>query len=165
MCQMLLALGAVPDPVTKYQHTPLQLATHSNCRNVELRPKHDGNASLETVRILVEQGKNDPMQSNDIGWTSIFTASKGCTSESLVWLMNQNEYELDHNYKTPGGLTASALMAQRDDLCDTLFRPLLRNGIEVDAPCAGKWGPEFKVGIKIDSMDPSNNKGKFRELC
>jgi ankyrin repeat protein len=154
MCQLLLALGAVPDPVTKRQETPLFLATHSNCQNIEFRPADDLNAGINTVRVLVEQGKNDPMQSDDIGWTPIFTASKNNTSKSLLWLMNQDEYELDLSYTTPGGLTAAALIVQREDLSTTLFQPLVRNGILVDAPCANKLG-FFRFGI--DSIYPYND--------
>jgi hypothetical protein len=136
MCQMLLALGAISDPVNKYQETPLLLATHSTCQNVECRPKNDESAGLDTLRVLVEQGKNDPMQSNDIGWTPVFHASKSPASKSLLWLMNQDEYALDLNYTTPGGLTAAALLVQREDLSATIFQPLLQNGLPVDAPCA-----------------------------
>jgi hypothetical protein len=132
---------------------------------MELRPRHNESANLETVRVLVEQGNNDPMQSNDIGRTPIFYASEGCTSESLAWLMNQDEFELDYNYKTSGGLTAAALMAQREDLSDALFRPLLRNGIVADAHCAAKWAPQFNLGIKLESMDLQNTNGKVGELC
>jgi hypothetical protein len=132
---------------------------------MELRPRHNESASLETVRVLVEQGNNDPMQSNDIGRTPMFYASEGCTSESLAWLMNQDEFELDYNYKTSGGLTAAALMAQREDLSDALFRPLLRGGVVADARCAAKWGPKFKSGIKVESMDLQNSKGELGEIC
>jgi hypothetical protein len=69
---MLLACGAVPDPINIRRETPLLLATQSNCRNVYFRPIHDEGASFDTVRVLVEQGKNDPMQSDDIGWNPIF---------------------------------------------------------------------------------------------
>ena len=137
---MLLALGAVPDPVTKRQETPLLLATHSNCRNAEHRPTDDKGASLGTVRTLVEQGKNDPMQSDDIGWTSIFTASKHPSGEALQWLIHQTEYELDFKYATPAGLTAAALLVQREDFSATLFHPLLRSGIMIDGPCAKSLG-------------------------
>jgi hypothetical protein len=136
MCQMLLALGAISDPVNRYQETPLLLATHSNGQNVECRPKNDESAGLDTLRVLIEQGKNDPMQSNDIGWTPVFYASKSSASKYLLWLMNQDEYELDLNYTTPGGLTAAALLVQREDLSAAMFQPLLQNGIPVDAPCA-----------------------------
>lgn len=144
---MLLALGAIPDPVTKRQETPLLLATHADCRNVYFRPINDETASLDTVRVLVEQGKNDPMQIDDIGWTSIFTATKNRTSQSLLWLMNQEEYELDLNYTTPGGITAAALIVQREDLTAALFEPLLRNRIAVDAPCAKRWRFQFGVNF------------------
>ena len=166
MCQMLLALGAASDPVTKRQETPLLLATHSNERNMYrllFHPRGNEDASLDTVRVLIEQGKNDPMQSNDIGRTPIFNASEGCTSESLAWLMNQDEFELDHKYTTLGGLTAAALMAQREDLSDALFRPLLRGGVVADAHCAARWGPRFKSGITIESMDLQKTK-KLGEL-
>jgi ankyrin repeat protein len=147
MCQMLLILGAVPDAVTKRQETPLLLATHSNDRNMYrlyFCPRNDESASLNTVRVLVEQGQNDPMQSDDIGETSIFTASRNHSPESWIWLMNQDEYEVDLNYATPGGMTAAALIAQREDLSATLFEPLLRHGIVVDAPCTKMW--HFQYG-------------------
>jgi hypothetical protein len=147
MCQMLLALGAASDPVTKRQETPLLLATQSNERNMYrlyFHPREDEDASLDTVRVLVQQGRNDPMQSGDIGETSIITASRMHTAESLAWLMNQDEYEVDLNYATPRGMTAAALIAQREDFSATLFEPLLRSGIAVDAPCAKKW--HFKLG-------------------
>lgn len=144
---MLLALGAASDPVTKRQETPLLLATQSNERNMYrlyFHPRDDENASLDTVRVLVQQGRNDPMQSGDIGETSIFTASRMHNAESLVWLMNQDEYEVDLNYATPRGMTAAAFIAQREDLSAKLFEPLLRSGIAVDAPCAKWW--HFRLG-------------------
>ncbi|KAE9379389.1 ankyrin [Stipitochalara longipes BDJ] len=154
VCHMLLALGAVPDPVTKRQETPLLLATRSNCQD-EYRPVHDKSASINTLRVLVEQGNNDPMHSNDIGWTSIFKASNNLSGEALEWLINQTEYELDFKYTTPGGLTAAALFVQREDLSATLFQPLLRGGIKIDAPCAEKLGfQRFRIE-SIDLFEPS----------
>lgn len=146
MCHLLIKLGAIPDSVTKRQETPLLLATHSNDRNMYrlyFRPRTDENASLDTVRVLVEQGKNDPMQSDDVGETTIITASRNYNSESLVWLMNQDEFELDLNYATPRGLKAAAVVVQREDLSATLFEALLRKGIAVDAPCARIWHFQF----------------------
>ncbi len=84
------------------------------------------------------------MQSGNIGETSIFTASRMHTSESLLWLMNQDKYEMDLNYATPRGMKAAALVAQREDLSAKLFEPLLRSGIAVDAPCAKCW--QFQLG-------------------
>lgn len=163
---MLLALGAASDPVTKRQETPLLLATQSNERSMYrllFRPRDNDNASLETVRVLVEQGKNDPMQSGDNGETSIFTASRMHTSESLVWLMNQDEYEVDLNYATDGGMTAVALIAQREDLSATLFEPLLRSGITVDAPCAKRWDFQFDYRfVKFKGLLDFKTEIRFR---
>jgi len=144
---MLLALGAASDPVTNRQEIPLLLATHSICpRTGHLRPTYD-NASLDTVRLLVEQGKNDPMQSDDIEWNAIFTASQNRTSQSLAWLINQNEYELDLKYATPGSITAATVMVQRDDLTAPLFGSLLKNGVAMDAPCAKWWRFQFAANF------------------
>jgi hypothetical protein len=145
MCQILIALGAVPDPVTNRQETPLHLACDPSPRVDEnFRADDDDVASLDTVRVLVEQGKNDPMQGDDIGFNSIFGAAKGRYSHSLVWLVNQDEFELDLNYATPAGFTAAAMIVQREDLSSQLFEPLLRNGIALDAPCAKMW--RFRSG-------------------
>ncbi len=60
---MLLVLGAASNPVTKRQETPLLLATQSNERNMyrlHFHPRDNESASLDTVRVLVEQGKNGP---------------------------------------------------------------------------------------------------------
>jgi len=143
VCHMLLSLGAVPDPVTKRRETPLLLATHSNCRNAEYRPLDDSSASINTVRVLVEQGKNDPMQSDDLDWNSIFTASRNRTPDSLLWLINQEEYQLDLKYETPGGVTTAAVIVQREDLSPALFQHLVRSGVAINAPCAKTWYPEF----------------------
>jgi len=156
MCQMLLALGAISDPVNRYQETPLLLATHSDGQNVECRPKNDESAGLDTLRVLIEQGKNDPMQSNDIGWTPVFYASKSSASKYLLWLMNQDEYELDLNYTTPGGLTAAALLVQREDLSAAMFQPLLQNRIPVDAPCAERLRFQRWQRFGINSIYPCN---------
>jgi hypothetical protein len=155
---MLLALGAVSDPVTKRQETPLLVATQANdptlCRGY-FHPRNDESTDIDTMRVLVEQGKNDPMQSDDIGWNSIFTASRDRTSESLLWLMNQNEYEIDLNYATLGGVTATAVISQREYLSTTLLQHLVRSGVAIDAPCAKRW--RFKFGhwfIRFEGMFP-----------
>lgn len=156
---MLLALGAVPEPVTRRQETPLYLATRSNCRNMNFRPIHEESASLDTVRVLVEQGKNDPMQCDDIGWTSILTASRNRSGAPLLWLVHQAEYELDLNYETPSGITTASLFAQRDDLSPALFEPLLYRGIAIEAPCAIWWCPQFGSHLlRIPGMVQFNTK-------
>jgi hypothetical protein len=95
------------------------------------------------MRVLVEQGKNDPMQSGDIGYNSIFMASKNRSGRSLLWLIHQEEYELDLSYTTPGGTTAASLFVQREDLSPALFEPLLRKWTAIEAPCAKGWRPQF----------------------
>jgi hypothetical protein len=160
MCQLLLALGAVPDPVTKRQETPLLVATRANERPLGrgyLHPRHDESTTLDTMRVLVEQGKNDPMQSGDIGYNSIFMASKNRSSRSLLWLIHQDEYELDLSYTSPGGITAASLFVQREDLSPTLFEPILRKWTAIEAPCAKGWRPQFANGhFRIPGMVPDD---------
>jgi hypothetical protein len=70
--------------------------------------------------------------------------------------MNQDEYELDLNYTTPGGLTAAALLVQREDLSAAMFQPLLQNGIPVDAPCAERLRFQRWQRFGINSIYPCN---------
>jgi hypothetical protein len=149
MCQLLLDLGAVADPVTKRQETPLLLATRSDCQHANFRDRSTNGetACLNTVKVLVEQGQNDPMQCDDVGWTPIFTASKNRSRESLLWLVHQDDYEVDLNYSTPEGTTTAAFFARRGDMCPTLFEPLLQKGIAINGPCAAVWGPKFASAV------------------
>ena len=74
-------------------------------------------------------------------------ASKNRSGESLLWLVYQDEYELNLNYVTPGGNTAASLFVQREDLSPTLFEPRLHNWTAIEAPCAQWWRPQFALSM------------------
>lgn len=59
LCKMLIRFGAATDCVTVRQQTPLLLATateHLSLRNERNRSENEPSSSLNTVRLLVEEG-------------------------------------------------------------------------------------------------------------
>ncbi|KAH7360434.1 ankyrin repeat-containing domain protein [Rhexocercosporidium sp. MPI-PUGE-AT-0058] len=142
LCKMLIRFGAATNCVTVLQQTPLLLATaieHLSSRNERNRSENEPSSSLNTVRLLVEEGGNDPMDIDDIGFTSIFDAAGNISNDALAWLLTQGKYSLDLEYVTPTGHTVAAYISSRNDLSPSLLRPLLRAGIALNGPCAKEW--------------------------
>jgi hypothetical protein len=80
----------------------------------------------------------------------------------LVWLLNQDEYELDLNYATPAGLTAASLIIQIEDLSPRLFEALLRKEIALDAPCARMWSCQLGFPfLQLKSKDLIESLGEI----
>ena len=138
---MLIEMGAVADALTNRQETPLLLAQgwYSPPRRTCFCPVLDENACVDTVRVLVEQGRNDPMIANDVGFNSIVTAANNRSTKAIVWLMNQDQYEIDLRSATPSGTTAAALLVLRDDLSSSILNSIIRSGILMDSPCTKAW--------------------------
>jgi hypothetical protein len=152
---MLIGLGAATNSVTARLETPLLLATTPISRQHMTRRFHTSQrnskdaSSIDTIRLLVHQGDNDPMQPDDIGFNSIVTASGDCRNPMLPWLLNQEEYEVDVGYKTPSGHTTGAYISTRVDFPE-LLPALIEQGINVNDPCAKHWlyrfGPQIDLG-------------------
>jgi hypothetical protein len=106
---MLIDMGAVPDALTNRQETPLQLALRWSCRLTHACPVLDEAACIDTVRFLVEQGRNDPMVANDV------------------------------HHRNRGGITAASVLSGRDDLSASHISPLLQSGISINSSCVGTW--------------------------
>jgi hypothetical protein len=132
-------MGAVPDALTNRQETPLQLALRWSCRHADARPVFDEAACIDTVRFLVEQGRNDPMFTNDIGFNSVFTAASNKSTQAVIWLMNQDTYEIDLHHRNPGGVSAASILSGRDDLSTSHISPLFRSGVSINSPCISSW--------------------------
>ncbi|KAF4635034.1 hypothetical protein G7Y89_g3062 [Cudoniella acicularis] len=160
MCCMLIKLGARADCVTtKHHETPLLLCTgweSWSSHVVEHESGSDQNAILETVQVLVEQGRNDPMEVDWDGLNSVMRSGLSNRRTCISWLLHQDEFEVDVNYALPGGYTVGACIATRDDLLQALLISLLRKGIRVDEPCAEIWYSSYashiiiKDGILLD---------------
>jgi hypothetical protein len=75
------------------------------------------------------------MQTDEIGYTSIMTASGDYRNAILPWLLNQDDYEVDLGYKAPTGHTTGAYMSTRGDFPELLYL-LLKRGIIINEPCA-----------------------------
>jgi hypothetical protein len=132
-------MGAVPDALTNRQETPLQLALRWSCRLTHACPVLDEAACIDTVRFLVEHGRNDPMLTNDIGFNAVFTAARNKSTQAVIWLMNQDTYEVDLHHRGPGGISAASILSGREDLSESYISPLLRNGISINSPCISSW--------------------------
>jgi hypothetical protein len=139
VCRMLIDMGAVPDALTNRQETPLQLALRWSCRLTHACPVLDEAACIDTVRFLVEQGRNDPMVANDVGFTAVFTAARNKSTQAVIWLMNQDTYEVDLHHRNRGGITAASVLSERDDLSASHISPLLQSGISINSSCVGTW--------------------------
>lgn len=169
LCRLLIQLGAVTDAVTNRQATPLLLATNAHFKefhSVDLGQalQQTSNAQLDTIRVLVEMGDNDPMCVNDIGRTAMLDgAGTSLNGDSLSWLMNQDSYEVDLHYMTPTGHTAAAYISLRDDLSPELLAPLLRSGIDINGSCATSWYFNFS-GYKLRGMYKCSSKPNHLEL-
>lgn len=126
------------------------LATDKN--GYEGYHRHGGTSSVDTVRVLVQQGKNDPMQENLFGNTSIINAASNKTDPILPWLLKQDDCGIDLRYKTPSGHTAAAYISMRDDV-PGLLPSLLKSGISAHDPCAKYWYfyhlPKDRLGGKL----------------
>jgi len=131
----------VTDSVTNRHETPLLLAAtkvylwSGSEREIWYNPE----AGSETVKTLVIQGHNDPMDADDVGYTSLLAAAANQADTSLRWLLCQDEYELNLEYSPPTGQTAAAYVATRDDISPALLSPLLRSGFAINGPCAKRW--------------------------
>jgi hypothetical protein len=134
-------MGAVADALTNRQETPLLLAVgwSSPPRRTCFCPLLDENACVDTVRVLVEQGRNDPMIANDVGFNSILTAAKNRSTKAIVWLMNQDQYEVDLRSASPSGTTAAAYLVLREDLSSSILNSMFRSRILIDSPCTKAW--------------------------
>ena len=138
---MLIKFGAATDSLSYRQETPLMLAA----KRFDPMPHyskgyrcHGRTAAIDTVRTLVQQGDNDPMQRNAFGFSSIITAASNQTDPILSWLLSQDAYDVDLMCKTPSGHTAAAYIAMRDDVPN--FLPILKKrGVTVCGPCADHW--------------------------
>lgn len=142
LCRLLIQLGATTDAVTSHQQTPLLLAARlgdSIPRYEDSYRRHDGAFGVNTVRVLVQQGKNDPMHADFWGRTPVLVAAGNVMSkEVLPWLLNQDDFEIDFEYKTPSGYNAAAYISTREDFPD-LLAPIINSGITVNNPCARYW--------------------------
>jgi hypothetical protein len=154
LCRLLIQLGAVTDAVTNRQATPLLLASNSHFKEFhsmeigQARPQ-TSNAQLDTIKVLVELGDNDPMNVDDIGRIAVLDgAGTSLSGDSLSWLMNQDNYELDLQYVAPTGHTAAAYISLRDDLSPELLAPLLRSGIDINGFCASTWHFNFRYRLR-----------------
>jgi hypothetical protein len=147
VCQILIDLGTIPDSLTVRQETPLLLAATCDCRKAECHPIYDEVACIDTVRVLVEHGSNDPMIADNTGLTSVLIAAKNPFNKAVFWLLNQDVYEINLKLSALRGIATAAFLASRTDLSSEILAPLLRNGISVNAACARRWwfkyGPEF----------------------
>lgn len=156
---MLIYLGAATNSITQRQETPLQLAA----KREHLTPRYHGAyrrdqdaSSVDTVRVLMEQGNNDPMQVDDVGYTSIMTAAAAETKNAILpWLLHQDEYELDLKYRNPAGHTAAAYISTREDFPE-LLQPLLQRGSDVKEPCSNtfsvRFGPRVSLGGEFEEI-------------
>jgi hypothetical protein len=144
VCQILIDMGTISGSLTIRQETPLLLAAKSDCRRAERRPIYDEVACIDTVRVLVERGGNDPMIADNTGFTSVLTAAKNPFNKAVFWLLNQDIYDINLQFSALGGMATSALLARRKDLSSEILAPLLRKGISVNAACARRW--RFKHG-------------------
>lgn len=108
-------------------------------RNVEFQFKHISEACLQTLRVLVIEGENDPMEVDILGYNSAFIAAGNHLTSSLPWLLSQEEYHLDFSYMNPNGITAAAYIVTRDDFSPELLTPLLHSGLGIDAVCVKCW--------------------------
>ena len=143
---MLIELGAKADCVTMRLETPLLLCTKKvnwNPRKVKYESSHNTASAPETVRVLVEKGRNDPMDVDQTGLNSVFIAAGNDENKSVSWLLTQDEFEIDLNYVKSIGNTAGAYIATRGDLSSALIMPLLRRGIQINQPCAKIWYLRF----------------------
>jgi hypothetical protein len=124
--------------VTHHEETPLLVASispDSVPRYRESYRRSDGAFDIDTVRVLVQQAKNDPMQIDCYGSTSI-SISAGNKSKILSWLLDQDEFEID--LTTQSGHTSAAFLSGRGDFPD-LLGSLVRHGVSVTNPCAKAW--------------------------
>jgi len=85
----------VTDALDSYLRTPLHLAT--SCFLVF---NYNTSEHLDTIRLFVEGGYNDPMQLDRGGRPSLFTQH----NQALHWLLNQDSFYVDPGYKAPLGL-------------------------------------------------------------
>ena len=155
---MLIELSAATDSVNWRQETPLQLATKreyltamysGGCRNLR------DASGINTIRLLIQRGNNDPMQVDDVGHTSIMTSAFDhfdAKNDMLPWLLKQDECEIDLEYRNPAGHSAAAYISTREDFPE-LLQELLRRGIDVNSPCSRSWsyriGPKNPLGGKF----------------
>lgn len=147
---MLMRLGAATESVTRRQETPLQLATKRE--HLRAYRHHRDASAVDTVRILVQRGENDPMQVDDVGHACVMTAAGDRRNDMLPWLLRQDEYEIDLQYKNPAGHTAAAYISTREDFPE-LLPPLLQRGIHIKDSCSNSWshrfGPKISLGGKL----------------
>ena len=153
LCRMLIDIGAVTDAVTERHDTPLLLATKKVPLGSRWENRRQGRGeadSLNTVRILVEHGKNDPMQCDDIGFNSMLSAARDSCNETMSWLLNQNEFVIDLRCETPAGYSAAAYITTREDFSPSLLADSVKNGVEPGSPCVNHW--HFRYGPKFPKL-------------
>jgi hypothetical protein len=110
---------------------------------VKYESSHNKASAPETVRVLVEKGRNHPVEVDQTGFNSVFIATGNDKNDSVSWLLTQEEFEIDLNYVRSSGHTAGAYIATRGDLSSALIHPLLRCGFKIDEPCAKVWYLRF----------------------
>jgi hypothetical protein len=142
LCRMLINEGALATTITKRLQTPLILAA-DGIEYILITGKKDDaiedDAQLDTIRVLVELGQNDPMDTDYIGYNALLKAAGTTWNQSLSWLLDQDTFELDFQYKTVNGYTAHAGASLREDLTPSQLTRFLQNGIDINAPCANWW--------------------------
>jgi hypothetical protein len=84
------------------------------------------------------------MIANDVGFNSIVTAAKNSSTKAIMWLMNQDQYEIDLRSATPSGTTIAAFLILQEELSPSLLNSILRSGILIDSPCTEAW--RFRYG-------------------
>lgn len=154
LCRRLIELGAKTDCVTNRLETPLLLCTKRESwspRKIEYASFHDPASTPETVRVLIEKGRNDPMDVDQTGWNSLFIAAVNDRTDSISTLLTQDEFEIDLNYVTTGGLMVGGCISTREYISTALITPLLRRGIDINAPCKKVW--YFRFGPKSHRIE------------
>jgi hypothetical protein len=158
---MLIKLGAAANAGTHRFESPLMFAMNEGARirlsrSEEDKKRLNEESQLNTMRLLVEAGDNDPMEVDDIGFTPFLIGTGSPFTSTLAWLLQQDTYDLDLQYKTPTGHTAAAYMSVRDDFSTDLLAPLIRSGIDINAPCADLF--YFRYGPRLDGRFRNGSK-------
>ncbi|KAG4442623.1 hypothetical protein IFR05_001879 [Cadophora sp. M221] len=138
LCHMLIDLGAQTNCLTRRLRSPLHLATQSSSRHYPYRIQ-TRTSCIDSLRVLVESGNNDPMLFDRLGFTPIFEAAMNPDIQSLSWLMSQTYQDIEMRCASSGGVTMAAFIAQRPDLSLGLLNTVLRHGIEINLSCARTW--------------------------
>jgi hypothetical protein len=145
-------VGAVTNAGTHKLESPLMVAMdeysrRSMSRSDEEEQRLNGISQLDTIRLLVEVGDNDPMEPSDIKSTPLSIGLTSPLREGLNWILHQDVFDLNFYHKTLTGYTSAALMPLREDFSAEMLAPLIRSGYQINGPCADYF--TFKIGARI----------------